>query len=337
MTVRKPILIVSGAKTANLVAVWGDALAKVTIRDEEGSESDECVLTFRVRPPFPAMPPKGTKYVVSVGWETSGMAKTGVYTVQRRSIRGDPESGHEMVVTCRSADLDGKARAIDSAHYDDKTFGEIVSAVAGAMGLSAVVAPKLRDLKIPYRVRLQQGGLDFLTDLADEHGGAVKVADGKIVVVERGSGKSASGASLPILNLFYSPSYEFEFDLEPRAEVDETEGEWWDDAKGKWVQEKSKTGKSGGRLRLPHPYASKDEAKRGAKAAAKERQRQTGSGRVQGPGDPAAVAGCPAKCSGYGPDADAQPWIAKAIEHDIDPGTGWITNYELEVKGEESD
>lgn len=334
MTVRKPILIVAGSKTPNLVNVWGDTLTKVTIHDEEGLESDECVLTFRVKPPFPAMPPKGTRYVVSVGWASDAMAKTGVYTVQRRALRGDPEGGHEMEVTCRSAALDGKARAIDSAHYDDKTFGEIVSAVAGTMGLSAVVAPALRDLKIPYRVRLQQGALDFLSDLADEHGGAVKVADDKVVVVERGSGKSASGAALPTLMFRYSPSYEFEFELEPRGEVDETEGEWWDDTKGKWVREKAKTGKEGGRLRRPHPYASKDEAKRGSKAAAKERKRQTSSGHVQGPGDPAAVAGCPAKVSGFGPDADAEDWIAKTIEHEIDPGSGWITTYELEVKGE---
>lgn len=334
MTVRRPIVVVRGPKTADLVAVWGDTLLGVKIHDATAHDSDTCTLTFAVQPPFPAMPPKGTRYAVSVGWSATAMAKTGVYTVQRSSLSGDPESGHELVVECRAADLSDKAKAGDSGHWDDKTLGEIVDDVAGKMGLKAKVDPALRAIKIPYRARLDQEATDFLSDLADDFGGAFKIAGEHVVMTQRGSGKSASGAELPTITAVYAPSYGFGFDFEPRGDDAEAVGAWWDEETGSWRTETDE-GKGKGRQARPHPWPSKKEAKVGAKAKRAERQRQSATGHVELVGDPNAVAGCPVVCKGYGPDADGTAWVSESIDHDIKPGAGWLMTVNLETKDKE--
>ncbi len=331
MTIRKPIVIVKGPKTANLIDVWGDTLTKIKLHDATAHDSDTCTLTFRVSPPFPALPPKGTRYEVSVGWAASAMAKAGVYTVQHSAFSGDPESGHEITVECRAADLLDKVKTVDSGHWDDKTLGEIVDDVARTMGKTALINPELRSIKIPYRARLDQEAGDFLSDLADDFGGAYKVAGDKVIMTVRGSGQSASGAALPTITVTYSPSYEFHFEFEPRGDYAESVAGWYDDETGTWVDE-SDQGTGKGRLASPHRRPSKAEAKHAAKAKRGERHRQSATGSVQGPGDPAAVAGCPVIAKGYGPDADGTAWVSASIDHDIDPGNGWIMTIDLETK-----
>ena len=336
MTVRRPIVVVQGPKTANLLTVWGDTLLSIHLHDATAHESDTCTLKFSVAPPFPPLPPKGTRYVVSVGWSAGALAKTGVYTVQRASIGGDPESGYTIAVECRAADLADKAKTADSGHWDDKTLGEIVDEVAGQMGLSAKVAPALRSIRIPYRARLDQEPVDFLSDLADDFGGAFKVAGGHVVMTERGSGKSASGAPLPTIRMIHDATYGFSFDFEPRGDDAEALATWWDEETGTWRTE-TDTGAGKGRLARPHPWPSKGEAVRGARAKRGERQRQSATGSIEGPGDPSAVAGCPVVASGYGPDADGTAWIAESIDHEISPEAGWImtVNVETRDKGKE--
>ncbi len=331
MAVRKPIIVVQGPKTANLVAVWGDTLLSVRIHDATAHDSDSCTLVFSTAPPFPSLPPKGTRYVVSVGWSTTAVAKTGVYTVQRAMIEGDPESGHKITVECRAADLADKAKTVDSGHWDDTTLGAIVDDIAGKMGVTAVVDPEMRSIAIPYRARLDQEALDFLSDLADDFGGAVKIAGDKVVVTKRGSGRSASGADLATIEVTYAPSYGFSFEFEPRGDDAESVATWWDDETGTWRDETDE-GSGKGRLAWPHPWPSKREAKHGAEAKRGERKRKSATGFVEGPGDPSAVAGCPVVVSGYGPDADATSWISESIDHVIDPEGGWIMTLNLETK-----
>jgi phage protein D len=331
MTVRKPIVVVEGPKTANLVAVWGDTLLSVHIHDATAHDSDSCTLVFSTAPPFPPLPPKGTRYVVSVGWSAAAMAMTGIYTVQRSTIAGDPESGHTITVECRAADLADKAKTVDSAHWDDTTLGAIVDDIASKMGMTAVIDPEMRSIAIPYRARIDQEALDFLSDLGDDFGGAVKIAGDKVVMTKRGSGRSASGADLATITVVYAPSYAFSFEFEPRGDDAESSASWWDDETGTWIDETDE-GSGKGRLAGPHPWPSKGEAKLGARARRGERKRKAATGSIEVPGDPSAVAGCPVVASGYGPDADGTAWIAESIDHEIVPESGWIMTFNLETK-----
>lgn len=329
--VRRPIVEVIGPSGRNLVPLWGAALIGVQITDQAGYESDSCTLSFRATPPGWSAPAKGTKYTVKVGWSSAGMAMTGIYTSQTVRFYGDPDTGTVMEVVCRAADFVDKLKETDSGHYADATIKEIVDDVAGKMGVSAVVASEIASIKLPYRLRFNQSAGDFLTRLADDVGAVIKPQAGKVVVLKRGSGKSAGGSSLPAITVTYDPLYEFEVEIEPRAAYKEVRGGWIDPKTGLRKTAKA-SGDGAASTEVMHPYASEDDAAAGVDSAAREQQQRTVSATFTMPGNPAAVAEAPVTASGYGADIDGVAWIANSVTHDIVPDSGWVTTLECSDK-----
>ena len=195
----KPFVIVAGAKTPNLVPLWGGSLLRVTITDQAGYESDEAVLTFSAPPYSP--PPKGTKYTISAGMLPGAAVQFGTFSASRTAFGGSPEDGDTMEVYCRAADFIDKMKATGSKHYDQEggfgTAGKIFKDLAKEAGVSALVNSAIENIKIPYRLRWNQSPLDFATELADEIGAIVKPQAGKLLVLERGKAQSGSGKDLP--------------------------------------------------------------------------------------------------------------------------------------------
>lgn len=329
---RKPIVEVKGPSGRNLVPLWGPALIGIQITDQAGYESDAATFAFRDFPPSWRIPPKGTKYEVKVGWQGETATLTGTYTIQVGRLRGDPDQGTIMEVVCRAADFVDKIKDVDSGHYDGKTLKDIVDDVARRMGTTAVVAPELAGIKVPYRLRFNQSHGDFLTRLGDDVGAIIKPQAGKLVVLKRGTGKSASGMALPALQVTYDPLYSFEVEIEPRSAYKAVRGAWIDPKTGK-RRTKSVSGQGSGTLELMHPYAGEADAEAGAKSAAREQAQRTATATFEMPGNPAAVAEAPVKASGYGSDVDSVEWIASEVTHDIAPDQGWTTTVSCTVKG----
>lgn len=332
-SLRRPIVEVRGPSGRNLVPLWGSSLVGVQITDQAGYESDSCTLTFRDCPPNWTAPAKGTKYTVKVGWASSGMAMTGVYTSQPVRFRGDPDGGTFMEVECRAADFVDKLKETASGHYDGKTVKEIVDDIAGKMGISAVVASEIASIKLPYRLRFRQSAGDFLTRLADDVGAVIKPQAGKLVVLRRGAGQSAGGVALPTITVTYDPLFEFEAEIEPRAAYKEVRGGWIDPKTGLRRTAKAE-GDGAASAEVMHPYASEDDADAGIDSASREQKQKSASATFTMPGQPAAVAEAPVKASGFGADIDGVSWIANGVTHDIVPDSGWVTTLECSDKPE---
>ncbi|WP_319775480.1 contractile injection system protein, VgrG/Pvc8 family [Breoghania sp.] len=334
MAIRKPIVSVIGPSGRNLVPIWGRSLLGITITDQAGYESDEAVLRFSA-PPFDP-PKKGTRYQVKVGWAADALALTGIYSVSRTRFGGDPETGERMEVVCRAADFLDKMKAIASAHYDKEngfgTAGSIFRALAEEAGVPAVIASSIDGIEVPYRLRWNQSPLDFATDLADEVGAIVKPQAGRMVILERGAGKSASGKELPEIRIDHDPTYSWEAEIEERSSYGKVEATWFDDKKGRPQTETAETGREAGKDAPMHVSPSKTDAKKGAAARAQQLSRYTGTATFETVGRPEAVAGAPVVPSGYGSTIDAIKWEASGITHEIAPEEGWITTVEAETK-----
>jgi phage protein D len=334
---RRPLIQVISSAGRDMVPLWGAALASVSITDQAGYESDQAVLTFRDTPPRWQAPPKGTRYEVRLGWSTDSMAVTGIYTVQRVGFSGSPDEGTAMRVTCRAADFLDKMKEVDTEHFDGKTVGEIVKDLAGRMGVAAVVAPALAGIAIPYRMRFQQSIGDFLTHLADQVGGIIKPQAGKLLVLQRGSGQSAGGKTLPAITVTHDPLYEFEAETEPRSQFKDVEGGWIDPKTGLRTAARRSGGYAASRTAVVHPFPSKDEAELGADAAAQEQGRKSATARFSMPGEPRAVAEARVIAKGFGADIDSVAWVASSVSHEARPDQGWRTEIECETKGKGSE
>ncbi|EFO31693.1 putative phage late control D protein [Roseibium sp. TrichSKD4] len=333
MTARTPIVSVVGPEGTNLVPAWGKSLLGLTYTDQAGYESDELVLRFAA-PPYD-LPPKGTKYQLALGWKGGRPADFGIFSVSRTALGGDPDSGEELEVTCRAADFIDKMKQTSSKHYDEDggfgTAGSIIRDIAKEAGVPAIIPSELEKIKIPYRLRWNQSPLDFLTDLADDIGGIIKPQAGRLVVLERGGGKSASGQSLPIIHMHHNVIYAWDVDLEERTAHESAEADWFDPKSGRLQQATASIGKSGGPRRRLHPAPDETEAGQIASALAGSLNRFTGTGFFEGPGNPLALAGAEVKASGYGSDVDGIRWEATSVTHTWEPDGGWLISVDVET------
>lgn len=338
MALRRPYLSVTGGGIDYVVRL-GERLAGVTLTDLGGYESDEA--TIRIRGRF-APPARGTEFRVTAGWESSAMSLAGLYSFQRLSRSGDPESGEETHLICRAADFIDKMKMIDSEHFDDEnghtTYGDVIRTLARRVGVPAAIEGGIGSIPLPkvhgkpYLLRYQQSAIDLLTDIGDEIGAVIKPQAGRLVVRPRGSGQSVSGGALGTITLIFDRNYEYSVDIEPRNEFQKVIGGWFDPAKGRRVEEETSTRFQASRIAMPHPRASKEAAERVARALAQETGRYTGTGSFQSAGLPGAKAEMPVRCVGYGPGIDDIDWISSQVTHEIVPNVGWTTTVEVETK-----
>lgn len=336
MMARKPFVQVIGPSGGDLVARLGKRLVSVSISDVAGSESDALTFVVAVDPPFPSTPPKGTRYAAYLGWSARSPRLMGIYTVQSSDIGGDAEAGYTMTVTSRASDFVDTMKRVDSEHFEQETAGGIFQKLAGRNGMVAVVDQEIASLPIAYRLRWNQSVVDFASDLADEVGGTMKLAGGKMVVQPRGDGKSGGGLTLPTLIVPFSSVYSFSVQVEVRGEFKETGGAWFDPAKGQKKIEKSGGPGQASEYLPAHPFADQEMAKRGGKAAGREVARKSATGSFDMAGELAATGESPVKLLNFGSELDGLKLVASGIEHKVtfDEGGGWVTTVQVEGKGD---
>ncbi|TCU35467.1 phage late control D family protein [Rhizobium azibense] len=328
---RKPIVQVIGQSGADLIPGWGAALIAVQFTDNDGAEADELNITFSVSPPFPDSPAEGTRYRFFYGWDRSALRDGGLFTYQSDSLGGDPESGYSMTITARASDFIDADKKADSEHFEETTAGEIFKKIAARSGKTVAVHPEIAKIKIPYRLRYNQSATGFANELAEELGGTLKFAGGKMLVPTRNSGQTANGAAMPTIIVSYASSHSFELSTEGRSKYAEVGSAYFDPLEGIQKLFEAASIGSASRFLSLHPARSKDEAEHVGKAQAAEQARDSVTGSVECDGDVDAMAGGRVKLMGFGTSRDAANLVAASIQHSFtfDEGGGWIMSIEL--------
>ena len=183
------------ANEKNITELLRDRLLEIRITDKPGLESDECEIRLDDRGGKVAFPPKGATLKVSFGWPDQGLSYLGNFRVDEIELSGPPAT---VTIRGKPADMRQAAKSQRSAGYEDTTLAAIVGAVAkrhGWMPVCQVVA------MVPRADQVGESDMHFITRLARSYGATAAVKDGKLLVLPRGGGKSASGASLPTITL----------------------------------------------------------------------------------------------------------------------------------------
>jgi uncharacterized protein len=318
-----PILkVINGDSGVDILPKLAGIWKSVKVVDNEGTESDSAELTC-IYDAKVALPKKGQKYLVWMGWQGSGVVLQGQYTVQSYSRRGDPESGHELIIKLRAGDFVDKLKAKGREHFDEgTTFGDLMERMAKKAGASAEVDPSLKTVKLPYKLWWDQSIIDFLTEAADEIGGTVKPAGGKLIARKRDAENSAGGKPLKDILIRHDRSYGYDIEIEPRPEFGSVAASWHDEKSGRRKVVKEKTGRDGPVHIIKKQHANEEEAKKAAKAEAYDLGARSGSGSFECPGQAEAFAGAKAIASGYGPDIDGV-WKAESVSKEVTADGGF--------------
>jgi len=327
---KKPIVQVIGSSGSDLVPGWGSALTRISITDNEGGDADEIEMEFAVTRPLPPPPAEGTKYRVFYGWEASALRDAGLFSSQKPRIGFSAGNGWVLTVSARSADFVDADKEADSEHFDDMTASEIFERLAKAAGKSAKVHPSIADVKIPYRLRWQQSRAGFAQDLADELGGALKMANGEWLIRSKGSGETAGGSSMPPIIISSDEVENCDIEADGKSKFKEIESSWFDPDLGLQKLAKAAGIGSAATAFSMHQAASQGQAEAKAKAEAMELARMsvTGSATVEGRVD--AMAGAPVVLSNFD-SWGGYDLTAPSIEHEFtfDDSGGWVMTVQI--------
>lgn len=302
----------------------GGVLVSLTVTDEAGTKSDTLELEIDDREGFKA-PPKGAEIQAWLGYEPTPVYM-GRFKVDEWTKRGPVRT---LRVSAKAAEMTSEIRAAKSRSFDGKTVGEIATQIAGENGLQATVAPSIASQTIPHIDQQNESDLGFLSRLAGRAGAVFKLADGKVLFSERGSGQLASGNEKPTIGLTPPMVSDWDATSADRGEYGAVACSYMDHDQGKRVTVTEGSGKPKHRDR--RLYGSKEEAEAAAKAQLGDLTRGKVSFSTNGPGLPSVFAEAKIDAQGFDADVDGE-FLIKSVNHTLDSG-GYRTSIQMERGG----
>ena len=302
-----------------------ERLVSISVTDKEGVESDAFQMELNDGPPqFLALPRKGAIVDIRIGY---GAARSlGTYVVDKVSGKCLPYS---LSISGKSTDLRAsKAKERKERHWDKKKVKDIVSDLAGDMGLSASVDSEIGEHEYEWFGQQDETPIHVLRRLADRHNGLFKVKDGKLVFSKRGSGNAASGSFMG--SVVVTPPRIIQgtctFEANDRTKYKKVVSYYEDKDKAKRVEVEADSDADGDSVyRIAEPYADAAEADKAAQSKAKDLKRGEGAASVTVIGDTAIVAGAPLLFEGVRPGLDGVPYIIDTATHTYSKGEGYRT------------
>lgn len=347
---------------------FSDRLISLTMTDNRGFEADQLDIELDDTDGQIAMPPRGATLTLWLGWQGSALIKKGTFTIDEIEHHGAPDT---LTIRGRSADFRGSLNSRREQSWHDTTLGVIVETIAARNKLEASVADTLKAIPVPHIDQSQESDAVFLSRLADRNGAAVSVKAGNLLFLKAGSGKTASGRTIPQMTLERGDGDRHQFAIADREAYTGVTAKWLHTrdpkpqkqkvklkrkpkekhlralqhpkatkapakAKAKKEQEAREgeymVGESDNVLELTTIYATKAQAMRAAQAKWDKLQRGVAEFSISlAIGRADLFPETPIAVKGFKRVIDEQAWIISRVVHNLN-GNGYTTGLELEVK-----
>ncbi|EJB6972265.1 phage late control D family protein [Enterobacter hormaechei] len=347
---------------------FSDRLISLTMTDNRGFEADQLDIELDDTDGQIAMPPRGATLTLWLGWQGSALIKKGTFTIDEIEHHGAPDT---LTIRGRSADFRGSLNSRREQSWHDTTLGVIVETIAARNKLEASVADTLKAIPVPHIDQSQESDAVFLSRLADRNGVAVSVKAGNLLFLKAGSGKTASGRTIPQMTLERGDGDRHQFAIADREAYTGVTAKWLHTrdpkpqkqkvklkrkpkekhlralqhpkatkapakAKAKKEQEAREgeymVGESDNVLELTTIYATKAQAMRAAQAKWDKLQRGVAEFSISlAIGRADLFPETPIAVKGFKRVIDEQAWIISRVVHNLN-GNGYTTGLELEVK-----
>ncbi|WP_210452359.1 phage late control D family protein [Pantoea ananatis] len=338
---------IDGTTSANMDA----RLMSLTHTDNRGFEADRVELTIDDSDGMVAMPARGAKVTLALGWQGEPLVSKGDFVVDEISHQGPPD---RLVITARSADFREDFNVKREYSWHNVTVGSVVSAIAGRYKLIPAVSVSLKDIGIDHADQTSESDISFLTRMAQMLGAVATVKNGRLLFIVPGKGVSASGRVLPAVTVTRASGDSHSFRVADRDAYTGVQAYWLDLNFGKKKPTTVKRRRKKKRVKIA-PASSRKEGdyvegaegnvfvmrqtfktERAARraVAAKWNQLQRGAAEfnitlARGRAD--LYPELHANVSGFKPTIDAADWVIRRVNNTIDEN-GFVTGIELEVR-----
>lgn len=312
-----------GTDISSLIA---DRLLSAEITDVAGVKSDRLTLVIDDRDERLEFPDTGAVLEISLGYTTGPLVTMGKFTVDEIEVSG-PE--REMTIRANATDMTGELKAPKERSWDDVTLGDVVKKIASEHRLTPAIGSELAAVQLGH-IDQTESDMQLLSRLCTEQGATCKVADGRLIVAKRASGKSTGGEDLPVKAIAARDCESWHATIAERGRYKTVIALVHNLDTGKRGEVRVGSGKP--ELTLKHAYANEANAKRAAtsklKAVARGGSKVSITGLV---GDPTMSAELPASLSGFRTGIDGSEWVITSVTHSFND-SGYTCALQIEAK-----
>ncbi|PPK37543.1 late control protein [Pseudomonas laurylsulfatiphila] len=312
------------ADGADITSLINDRLVSLQLSDRPGMASDSFELRIDDRDGAVSLPVRGASIEVYLGYAGADLTRMGRYTVDEVAVSGPPDT---LVISGKASDMRGSGKTTRSGSWENVSLAQIVGDVAARNGWQPSCPV---DTRVPRMDQLNESDFNFITRLAKKHDCTAKVADGKLLVLPRQGGQSASGKALAVIALQRSDVTRWQFRLSDRSAHQGVSTQYQDPASGELLI--SHLDNPNVPEGLPpvhtdrHLYPDRTAADEAAKARLAAFNRSTASVRLDLPGRTDLFAEIIIEAQGFKRGLDGE-YLVESVDHTFTP-SGWTVSVE---------
>jgi len=314
------------ANTQDISALIQDRLLNLSLTDKAGLDSDQCEIRLDDRDGKLAFPAKGAVLKISLGWQGRGLAFMGAYSVDEIEFEGPPAT---LIIRGKPAEMAKQAKNPRNHAWENVSLKQIVKDIAARNHWQAVCN---MGITVPRADQVGVSDLHFLTKLARQYNATATVKDGKLIVMPRAGGKSATGKTLPSVTLTPNDVASYRFSFPDRSSIGSVKTKAHDAKTGKRIDieipnpdapEGSKSATHTDRHTYPNVAAAKAAAQ--SRLASLNRGTAGGNLTMQGRSDLAAEKNI--QINGFKREVDGI-YLVESVTHSY-AREGWTTSVEF--------
>lgn len=312
----------------DITAKFAPRLVSLSLSECRGEESDQLDITLTDADGQLAIPRRGARINVQIGWTDSGLVDKGLFTVDEVEHSGTPDL---LTLRARTANLIDTFRQVNEYSFSNTTVGGIIEAIAFRQQLQAGVSDALRNIEVKHMDQTRESDAAFLRRLGKKYDAAATVKNDTLIFMPAGRSKTPSGKDLPLIHIIRSLGDSHRFHT---AERDSYTGvrAFWHDANHGGLRRSVVAGVSGNTKRLRTTYTSEADARTVAIAEWQRIQRGLATFEMSlALGNPGLIPQSPVNVSGFKADIDNMDWIAAKVSHSVSDG-GFTSRVELETR-----
>lgn len=217
-------LVADGSDITGLI---NDRLLLLRTSDKPGMESDEFELRIDDRDSAVTLPARGASIEIYLGYAGSTLTREGRYIVDDIELSGPPDT---LVIRGKASDMRGSGKTTRSGSWEGVSLAAIVNTIARRNGWEPACTV---GTLVPRADQLGESDFNFITRLARQHDCTAKVADGKLIVMPRQGGVTASGKAIGVVTITKADVSRYSFRLGDRSAHKAVNAKYQDKATGK--------------------------------------------------------------------------------------------------------
>ena len=189
------------ADQTDITALVQARLLALTINDEIGIVSDTATIELDDRDSAFEIPACGATLTISMGLD-SDIYPLGQFVVDEVELKAPPQ---KLTITARAAnsimnDM-GAFQSPQTKSWEKQTLPDMLQEIAGKYGLQSAVADTFAGIVVDHIDQTCESDCAFVQRIANEYGGAIKIAGGKLMLIDPYTGQFPDGTPVPTITV----------------------------------------------------------------------------------------------------------------------------------------